>query len=305
MHEITIKVPGKLMILGEHAVVYGYPCIVAAVNKYLYLKGTIKATGGDDLKKDNINDDRFIKAAVNIVKNKYKIKNSLSIETESGLTGFGLGSSAAVTVATIKLLDSLFELDLTDEDLFKLSYYAVLENQKKASGFDIASVIYGNTIYFNGRTKRADYISKDKLPMIVAFSGKKEDTPFMVERVSKSRRERPEFVNGILSKMGKLVPEGKRDIEEKNWRMLGEIMNENQKLLVKLGVSTDVLDRFIKAALRAGAYGAKISGAGGGDCLIALVNNKKKESVIEAIKNAGGEIIKLSVGQTEGVITYN
>lgn len=289
------------MILGEHAVVYGYPCIVSAVDKYLYLKGAIKTTGGDYLEKDNINDDRFIKAAVNIVKNKYKIKNSLSIETESGLTGFGLGSSAAVTVATIKLMDSLFGLHLTYEDIFKLSYKAVLENQKKASGFDIASVIYGNTIYFDGRTKSADYISKDKLPMIAVFSGKKADTPFMVERVSKSRRGKPEFVNGILSEMGKLVLEGKKAIQEKNWQILGEIMNENQKLLVKLNVSTDVLDQLIKSALHAGAYGAKLSGAGGGDCLITLVNNKTREDVIKAIEREGGEIMDLSVGHINGV----
>ena len=104
----------------------------------------------------------------------------------------------------------------------------------------------------------------------------------------------------IFKSMQVLVERAKKGLLSHNLATVGICMNENQKLLTKLGVSTPKLESMIKAAIDVGAYGAKLSGAGGGDCMIALVDNKKRNKVEHAIEQVGGEIIHVNVN-TVGV----
>lgn len=297
---ITVSAPGKLMILGEHAVVYGYPCIVASVNKYLTVKGRRITVDKDAFITGNIKDTSFIREATDVVRQKYNLKEKILLETKSDLGEYGLGSSAAVTVATVKCLDKLFNLLLTPQEMFNLSYQAVLQVQRKASGFDVASCIFGGTIYFDGKSKEVDVLSHDLLPIIVGFSGNKADTVIMIEKVAELKKKKPKLVEEIFNSIGKLVGQGKRAILEKDWERLGKLMNYNQDYLEDLGVSTQKLNEMIQAARKAGAYGAKLSGAGGGDCMIALVSSDNKDKVSQAIRNVGGQIIDVNVN-AEGV----
>jgi len=89
-------------------------------------------------------------------------------------------------------------------------------------------------------------------------------------------------------------------MEKSDWKKVGELMNLNQDLLRNLGVSSEKLENLIAASLASGAYGAKLSGAGGGDCMIAIANRENWGAIEKAIKKAGGEIIKATL-QTEGV----
>lgn len=288
------------MILGEHAVVYGYPCIVSSLDKYLTVKGGRSFDKNDTFVTGKIRDTSFIKSAIDIIRNKYKLKERIILETESELGEYGLGSSAAVTVATVKLLDELFGLSLTDQEAFDLSYKAVLQAQKKASGFDTASCIFGGTIYFDGKNKKVDVLSHNPLPITVGFSGNKGDTMIMIEKVAELKKKKPKLVEEIFNSIGKLVEQGKRAILDKDWERLGKLMNYNQDYLEDLGVSTQKLNEMIQAARKAGAYGAKLSGAGGGDCMIALVSSDNKDKVSQAIRNVGGQIIDVNVN-AEGV----
>ncbi len=96
------------------------------------------------------------------------------------------------------------------------------------------------------------------------------------------------------------MEKGKKAIVRRDWKLLGGLFNQNQTLLSKLGVSTDKLDKMCLSALTAGAYGAKLSGAGGGDCMIALVNSKYKKKVEKAMEEVGGKIINVESAD-EGV----
>jgi len=94
------------------------------------------------------------------------------------------------------------------------------------------------------------------------------------------------------------VEQARTALLKHDWQKLGMLMNDNHKILQELGVSTGKLDRMCWAALGAGAYGAKLSGAGGGDCMIALVDPKKKDLIEKALIKAGGQILPLNTGAT-------
>ena len=104
--------------------------------------------------------------------------------------------------------------------------------------------------------------------------------------------------------MGNLVTQARKSLQSGNMEGFGTCLTANHMLLQRLGVSTPKLDTMVEGALQAGAWGAKLSGAGGGDCMIALVAENNKSAVESAIKKAGGEIVSAAVN-TSGVSVEN
>lgn len=299
---VTISAPGKLMLLGEHAVVYGYPCIVSAVDKYLTVVVDSSKGKQDEIISPGFSDTRFIKEAINIFRDKFSVKDPINLKTESELGSFGLGSSAAVTVATLKALVEFFGLHLDKTELFNLSYEVVKKVQGLGSGFDLTVSIWGGTIYFEGKNKKVENLCQEPLPLMVGFSGEKGDTVSMVKLVKEKRQNYRKGIEKIFENIAQLVEKAKVALLEKDWTRFGMLMNYNQDYLEDLGVSTKKLNNLISASRKTGAYGAKLSGAGGGDCMIALVSKEKKRAVIKAIKAEGGEVIEVTVGTAKGGI---
>jgi len=315
---IITSAPGKLMLFGEHAVIHGRPCIVSAVdarmriflkkrgdNKIilnipdLNLKNYIIST--EDLNRSSKKEIRFILTAIKNFFEKYQIKRGLEIETKSEFSmEFGLGSSSAVTAGTIKALSELFGIKMENKELFNLSYKTILDIQEVGSGFDVAAAIYGGILYFVTGGKVIEKIKARNIPLVVGYSGEKADTPTLVKMVNKRLKENPKKINKIFDEIGEIVNLAKVEIENKNWKEVGKLMNLNQDLLRKLGVSSKKLENLIETSLNSGAYGAKLSGAGGGDCMIAIADRENFKNVKEAIKKAGGEIIEVKV-PAEGV----
>lgn len=303
------------MLFGEHAVVYGRPCIVTTVSQRmratieLFAKPMLVLNAPDaqitsykkpisDLGKGEIpKGAKFVEIAVLNFFNKYDIKQGIKITTESEFSSqFGFGSSSAVTVCVMKALSVLFDLKLSEKELFDLSYKTILDVQKKGSGFDVAAAIYGGTLYFvtGGEVIKSLDVA---LPLVVGYSGVKVDTVSIINQVAKKEQK---VIENIYSEIAKIVEEAKEAMEKKDWETVGAFMNKNHALLQTLGVSTKKLDTMVAAAKKAGAYGAKLSGAGGGDCMIALVDESKKSAVEKAIQNAGGIIIHIKTN-AEGV----
>jgi len=321
---IKVSAPGKLMLFGEHAVVHGKPCIVSAVdarmrvflkkrkdNKIflnspdLNLKNYFISI--DDLDKPTEKEVRFVLTAIKNFFEKYKVKRGLpplpkfwcgglEIKTKSEFSmEYGLGSSSAVTVATIKALSEFFEIKMENKELFDLAYKTILDIQGVGSGFDLAAAIYGGILYFVTGGKLIEKIKVKNIPLVIGYSGEKADTPSLVKMVNEKLKENPKKINKIFDEIEEIVNSARIEIENKNWKEVGKLMNLNQDLLRKLGVSSEKLENLIKAALDSGAYGAKLSGAGGGDCMIAIVNKKNRKNVEMAIEKVGGKIIKLKV----------
>ena len=308
------------MLFGEHAVVHNRPCIVTSVdhrisvslekrddNKIILNAPDINfrdyIISIDDLAKSHPKKIKFVLTAILNFFEKYKIKSGLEIETKSEFSSkFGLGSSSAVTVSTIKGLAKLFEIKMDDKELFDLSYKTVLDIQKVGSGFDVAAAIQGGVLFFVTAGKIIEQIKIKELPIIIGYTGIKVDTSTLVKMVYKKLLEKPERINKIFDEIGKIVNLARIEIEKQNWKKVGELMNLNQNLLRELGISSEELENLITASLNSGAYGAKLSGAGGGDCMFAIAPKENWPNVKKAIEKVGGKVIDVKI-PAEGVRT--
>ncbi len=262
------------MLFGEHAVVYGHPCIVTAISERLFV------TEGDP-----VGDTRFLDAAIKLWGNP-----TTKLSATCAFSGkYGLGSSSAVTVAALKALKP----DASNKEIFDAAYKIVLDIQGTGSGFDVGAATYGGTLYYIKNKTIESLVIKD-MPLIVGYTGVKADTKTLVADVAAKRANEPGKVDRIFRAIGKIVEEAKGKMIEGDWERVGRLMDFNQEYLRDLGVSSEKLEALIRAAKGAGAWGAKLSGAGCGDCMIALAPPEKRKAVEEAITRAGGEVVNIA-----------
>lgn len=324
MNQVTVSAPGKLVLFGEHAVVYGKPCIVTSVNQRMYLKAqklsepifilnapdvsiknykkSLKDVGIGELPKGAT----FVEIALkNFIEHHPIDTSGVYISTYSDFKStFGFGSSSASTVCTIFALSKLFDVKLSNKQIFDLSYKTVLDIQGVGSGFDIAAATYGGTLFFVKGGQMIEQLSISNYKLVVGYTGIKADTPTIVKEIQAKRDKDPKFIDNIFNHIEQIVIQAKEALLKNDLEKFGSLMDENQTYLENLRVSSKILERLIKAARKAGAYGVKLSGAGGGDCMIALAPLSKKRAVEDAIEKAGGQVIKVEVN-AEGVKTEN
>lgn len=327
MATVIVSAPGKLMLFGEHAVTYGHPCIVTAVDLRMQVSVTISGTEQVTVHVPSLSEPfvesvtgllaanllprevRFVAVAIRKFWEHIGETFGVSIATQSEFAqSYGLGSSSAVTVATIKALSEATNYGLDLRRIFKLSYETVLEIQEgAASGFDVAAATYGGTLYFVTGGKVIMPIAVDGLPLVVGYSGVKADTTEYIRKVADRYQRFPKLVNFTMDNIGSIVKDAKLALEQGDYEKLGQLMNSNQDYLHSLSVSTYELDFLISAARLHGAYGAKLSGAGGGDCMIALASSENRLKVEDAIEQSGipgAKVIQLRTG-SEGVRIEN
>lgn len=293
---IQISAPGKLMLLGDYSVVYDNPCLVTAVDKRLYVEAEIIEAGEDEINTPQVKESRFVLETIAHFKEVFSIRKSVKIKTQGDFSHqVGLGSSSAVTVATLEALNQLFDTKLQKRQLFDMCYAVTLSIQGVGSGFDIAAAVYGGTQYYVTGGKIIKTVKLDKLPLVVGYSGIKADTPFYIRKVAEAFKYKQKELSNIFISITSLVEEAKIGLENEDFKTTGECMTQNHFLLQKLGVSIPKLDEMVGAANQSGAWGAKLSGAGGGDCMIALVSDEKRDSVVRAIEKVGGEVINVGL----------
>lgn len=289
------------MLLGEHAILYGQPCLVTAINKGLTVSMEKTDDGKVTVAAPESPDTRFVEAAVRVGCEAWGIRHKgLRIQTQSELGAYGFGSSSAATVATLEALRLLFHREVEKQECFNVAKQVVLAVQGAGSGFDVAAAIWGGTLYFADGGNIIEPLSIKGLPLTVGYTGVKADTTTLIAEVSKKRKKYPEKVDRIFQAIGKLVGEAKTKILEEDWERVGKLMDFNQEYLRDLGVSTQKLEDLILAAKQAGALGAKLSGAGGGDCMICLATSDKRQKTSRAIQETGGEVIDVAPN-AEGV----
>jgi len=329
MIQLTVSAPGKLMLLGEHSVVYNRPCLVTAVDHRLQAKLTKLnnkklAINAPDLDLNNYNKSlsqlgkgnipkaaQFVEIATKNFQDKYGLDFGLSISTSSQFkASFGFGSSSAAAVCTIKGLAELTGVKLSKREVFDLSYKTVLDVQGVGSGFDVAAAVYGGTLYFVTGGKTIESIQArqgrsfhevhgvkgetlSELQLVVGYTGTKGNTATIVKELAERSKKNRTMTTFIYDTITDLVNRGRKSLEQQDWQSFGDLMRINHGLLVQLGVSTEKLDELVSSALIAGAYGAKLSGAGGGDCMIALTSSETKRNVEKAIIQAKGELINI------------
>ncbi|MGB9740779.1 MAG: mevalonate kinase [Candidatus Bathyarchaeia archaeon] len=308
---VTASAPAKIILLGEHFVVYGEPAIVLAIDKRAYAKAEIRQDKRLGIRSVNLNlsgyyeNENFkveygdareaklkfepIRLAVEKLLEKCGEKVGLDIEINSTVpVAAGLGSSAAVVAAVTAAVSALLNMKMSKEEIFRVTYDAERVVHGTPSGIDPAISTFGGTLLFQIDTEFKPLEIKIDIPLVIGDTGVARSTRTQVERVRELREKYPQVIEPIMLSAREIVLRALEALGEGDLETVGELMNINHALLCSVGVSDESLEWLINAARKAGALGAKLTGAGGGGCMIALAKNEKLNQVMEAIQRVGG-----------------
>jgi len=294
---ITCSAPGKIYLFGEHAVVYGQPAIACAIDRRVFtsvkLSDSRRFTIDSAGTRRNCPSEEFSYAccAAQAVKELAEGDFGAEIAIRSQLPpSQGLGSSAAVTVSTIKALTECLGITLQNEEIARIGYKVELKLQGKASPTDtFVSAIGGAAIVERSRPARLVRLDE---PVIIGATGITRSTGDVIGSVALMKQQYPSLIGSIMSSIGDITRLGQNKLTKKDVAGIGELMNINQGLLESLGVSDIALCKLIHAARNAGALGAKLTGAGRGGCMFAIARERDVDAVSEAMVREGAQVIK-------------
>ena len=291
--------PAKAILFGEHSVVYGEPAIAGAVNKRAYI--TVKESECDKsiFRAPNISfeaelltrEKKYIlrKGKPGIIRYILECVYRAHDHTPIDITlnsnvpiGSGLGSSAAVTVATLAALYRYHNIRFNKKSLAHDAHMVEQAVQGVASPLDTLVSTYGGLVYLSRNKKVEHFKVNFNVPFVVGYTTKHGNTGKMVKDVRHLKERNPKIINPVITAMGNLTNYAKQAILKRDFNKVGELMNINHGFLDVIGVNTLELSRMVYNASEAGAIGSKTTGAGGGGSIIALCPGKADE-VAEAI----------------------
>jgi len=286
--------PAKIILFGEHAVVYGRHAIVTAINLRCYVEARksdrIRITSPLGTTGLDFEVHPYVSHAIRRFREINPIKGvEIVIDSEIPIAS-GLGSSAAVTVAVLKALDGEFETGLSDEEIFELARKVELDVQGIGSGTDPFIATFGGTWLIPDRkpVKLAD------MRLLVVNTGESSITAEMVRKVADFREKHKDVVEKIFDVIDKIALESIDALRMGNTEALSELFFLNQCMLKALGVSTSKIDDLIERLREMGVF-SKITGAGGGGCIVGIGDD---EALIEASEKFGGFLVEANA---EGV----
>lgn len=313
MASTNATAPGKIILFGEHAVVYGRPAIAAPLNQ-VRAEATVRdvsASGvrlyapdlGRDYQLADASPDDPFATAVRVVLREANFRPATGLQVTIHSTipiASGLGSGAAMAAAVIRALARHLNQDhlAEAEQVSNLTYEVEQILHGTPSGIDNTVVAYERPVYFVRREPKnliETFAVARPLHLLVADSGQVSLTREVVGDVRRQWLERPAQFESYFDGCGRVVDAARRAIEAGEISQLGLLMQENQAYLRQMTVSSPELERLIEAALSAGALGAKLSGAGRGGNMIALTDEVGLDAVRKALLTAGANQVLTSV----------
>ncbi|MDD2410390.1 MAG: mevalonate kinase [Candidatus Methanomethylophilaceae archaeon] len=309
MRSASASAPGKFVVLGEHAVVYGKPAVALAIDR----RFRCTVSDSDRLLLNGMPEDLSLHPHMRHVLKANGV-DSISIVTESDLpSGSGLGSSAALSAALSCAVRTMLGRPADEKDIINEAYEAEFGAQGIGSPMDTSASVHGGgigvnipcegeplwTIERNGNRWNVCDVHAPEMTFVVGYTGIKALTGPLVEKVRRYK-DRNSFAKDIVEEIGSVTLEGADALRRNDRVKLGRLMTADHKLLSILGVSSPELNRLVDAAAEY-SYGSKLTGAGGGGSMIALTD--RPEKVCETIRLHGGNpmIVKTGVpGVTAG-----
>lgn len=294
--KIKAFAPGKIILFGEHTVVYKKPAIAVAIDRGVNVELIPRNDDNITVKLDLI--DYYKKSQLVNKKLNYKIDSQkkmitdyiygvinlfefekgfdLTVDIEMYL-GAGLGSSAAVTVSTLKAVSLYVNKQIDKKTIAQTAREIEIKIQGAASPIDTSMSTYGGIIFIdeNSKLNRIDF--NMKLPLIVSNCEISGNTGKLVESVRLKYEKYPTIVGNIFKAMEQIAIDAKVALEKGNSELIGDLMNINQGLLDAIGVNTTELSDMVYKAREYGAKGSKLTGSGGGGCIIAYTPENSDE----------------------------
>lgn len=309
----TGKGYGKTILFGEHFVVYGLPSIVSALG--VYTTADVKVVKGNGW---TVNDQRpatpgykeqkYIEAMQSIA----NIINHLKVDIENQrieisfagdlIAASGVGASAAQCTSLARALSETFNLNLDDEKINEVAYEGEKAYHGTPSGIDNTASTYGGLIWFvrnlgAGKNTMDLLQSPRKMLIVIANSGITASTTEIVADVRRLREKNPEKIEKIFGEYKKLVEAAKKALLEGDIATIGNLMNQNHKMLQQITVSGEINDELVEIALENGAVGAKLTGTGRGGLVIGLAENEDiQEKIVEVIEEKGYSAWRTTIG---------
>ncbi len=282
----TGRAYGKLILAGEHAVVYGVPAIAVGIDRgsRATARGSAVnqlriATWSLDVREGDASDLARAFTALLASARSRSAFSPMRIDASTDLpAGGGLGCSAALGVALARAVSP----EASDEDI--LADAMAWENvfHGNPSGVDAAVATRGGAIQFV-RGACIENIESGSLVFAIGHSGNASSTKTMVEGLARLREAEPAMVGAAFERIRMIARDVRGAIESGDLTALGDAMGENQEVLATLALSTPDIDAMCSVARNHGALGSKLTGAGGGGCVVALAEDRASaERVLEA-----------------------
>lgn len=304
MPAISSSFPGKIILFGEHAVVYDSHAIAIPVNEVrsrVVITPLVKAAPGDvEIIAPDIHFSAFLKTLPDTDPLAYAIRSSLkyigintppafSIRIKSDIPiEAGMGSGTSVSCSIAKTLSTFLGKPFPAGIVSSIAFEVEKLLHGTPSGVDNTVIAYGQPVYFKqGDDKPTFLTNAARLDFLIADTGIKSRTSDVVGDVRRARQNDPSIYDRLFSRIDQIVTEAYQAIKTGQVAQIGSLMNENHTLLQEMNVSHPRLDAFVAEAVGNGAFGAKLSGAGRGGNMIALVPEDKIKAVQQALQVAG------------------
>ena len=266
--------PGKVILFGEHFVVHGNPAIVSSIS----LRGRVDALRieGDEIRLEGWELNPAIEASRHVLR-LLGLKLGIMLRVSSQIPqSVGLGSSAVISVASAAATMLLAGGRLDREKILEAAYEGEKLIHYTPSGIDTSVAVFGGAGIYR-RDSGYERIGIGLEEILIVNTGRQRRTGDLVKRVREFRENNPEKFSKLSEEARLIVEEALSRLKSRDLEALGRLMNKNQELLRAIGVSSPEIEDAVSLCLKAGAYGAKLTGAGGGGCVIAVIDPDRLE----------------------------
>ena len=288
--------PGKVILFGEHFVVYGVKAILCSINKRVTVTAEKtserKISINSKIGKLELEPDKPISEINSPLKPFYYLANKAVENKDTGIhiqidseipLGAGLGSSSACCVAGAAAIFKLFG-NISKEEVLKLAIEAERTIFENTSGADCTVCTYGGIMEYDKNKGFKKIEHEPNFQLVIINSNMEHSTQSMVSKVKEFENKNKEEFSKLSNLESKLVEDVLKLVKENKIQEIGQKMNQNQEYLENIGISNKELTKMIKIGQES-SFGAKITGSGGGGCIFALTNESNLQNILKKFKD--------------------